>query len=103
LPKQTGFGNASELVGFRLMALEPQLRKAIQAKWSYKVADMDRRLVAFKNESEGKITSWKWDFGDHRGESAAPVQSRPRLHHHPRSRGPSRQIAPRQRLGVSVK
>ena len=47
-----------------LMQLEPQFRKAIQAKWSYQVADMDRRLVAFKDESDGKITSWKWDFGD---------------------------------------
>jgi PKD repeat protein len=26
---------------------------------------MDRRLVAFKDNSEGEITSWKWDFGDH--------------------------------------
>lgn len=25
---------------------------------------MDRRLVAFTDESEGKIDSWKWDFGD---------------------------------------
>jgi uncharacterized membrane protein len=25
---------------------------------------MDRRLVVFKDESDGKITSWKWDFGD---------------------------------------
>ncbi len=25
---------------------------------------MDRRLVAFKDLSEGKITAWKWDFGD---------------------------------------
>jgi PKD repeat protein len=25
---------------------------------------MDRRLVAFHDESYGKITSWKWDFGD---------------------------------------
>lgn len=46
------------------MPVEPQFRKAIQAKWSYQVADMDRRLVAFKDESEGKIASWKWDFGD---------------------------------------
>jgi PKD repeat protein len=29
---------------------------------------MDRRLVAFKDASIGKITSWKWDFGD--GESS---------------------------------
>ena len=26
--------------------------------------DLDRRLVAFKDESYGPITSWKWDFGD---------------------------------------
>jgi hypothetical protein len=25
---------------------------------------MDRRLVAFKDLSVGKVTSWKWDFGD---------------------------------------
>ena len=25
---------------------------------------MDRRLVAFQDESVGKITSWRWDFGD---------------------------------------
>jgi PKD repeat protein len=58
------FGNASQLVGFRLMPLEPQFRKAIQARFSYQVANMDRRLVVFKDESDGRITSWKWDFGD---------------------------------------
>jgi hypothetical protein len=62
--KQTFFGNASDLVGFRLMPLEPQFRKDIEAHWSFKVVDMDRRLVAFKDNSEGEITSWKWDFGD---------------------------------------
>jgi hypothetical protein len=62
--KQTFYGNADELVGFRLMPLEPQFRKAISANYSYRVADMDRRLVAFHDESDGKITSWKWDFGD---------------------------------------
>ena len=46
------------------MPLEPQFKKPIAANWSFKVADMDRRLVAFKDESDGKITSWKWDFGD---------------------------------------
>jgi PKD repeat protein len=25
---------------------------------------MDRRLVAFHDESDGQIASWKWDFGD---------------------------------------
>lgn len=62
--KQTMFGNASELVGFRLMPMEETLKKPIDAKYSYKVADMDRRLVAFRDESDGKITAWKWDFGD---------------------------------------
>jgi hypothetical protein len=62
--KQTFFGNASELVGFRLMPLEPQFRKAIDAKFDCKIVDMDRRIVAFKDLSEGQITSWKWDFGD---------------------------------------
>jgi PKD repeat protein len=58
------YGDASDLVGFRLMPLEPQFQKPIQAKWSCKVADMASRLVAFKDESEGKVTAWKWDFGD---------------------------------------
>jgi len=62
--KQTFFGDASDLVGFRLMPLEPQFKKPIGANFSYKVADMDRRLVAFHDESEGEVKSWKWDFGD---------------------------------------
>jgi hypothetical protein len=62
--KHTMYGNASELVAFRLMPLEPQFRKKIEARWSFRVVDMDRRLVAFRDESQGKITSWKWDFGD---------------------------------------
>jgi hypothetical protein len=62
--KQTMFGDASDLVGFRLMPLEPQFRKPIGANFSYTVADMSRRLVAFRDESEGEVKSWKWDFGD---------------------------------------
>ena len=58
------YGNASELCAFKLMPLEPQFQKTIEAQWSWKVVDMDRRLVAFKDLSVGKITSWKWDFGD---------------------------------------
>jgi hypothetical protein len=63
-PKHTMYGNASELVTFRLMPLEDQLRKPIEAQWSFRVLDMDRRQVAFQDLSQGKITSWKWDFGD---------------------------------------
>jgi PKD repeat protein len=25
---------------------------------------MDRRLIAFKDLSAGKVTAWHWDFGD---------------------------------------
>ena len=62
--KHTMYGNASQLCLFRLMPLEKQFHKPIEARWSFKIIDKDRRLVAFKDQSYGKITSWKWDFGD---------------------------------------
>jgi chitodextrinase len=46
------------------MSLEERFKKQIDAQWSFKVVDMKRRLVSFTDESVGKITSWKWDFGD---------------------------------------
>jgi PKD repeat protein len=46
------------------MPLEPRFRKPIEAQWTFKVVDMDRRIVAFKDLSYGKITSWLWDFDD---------------------------------------
>jgi len=52
------------LCAFRLMPLEAQFLKPIEARWSWKVVDMDRHLVAFKDLSVGKVASWKWDFGD---------------------------------------
>jgi hypothetical protein len=58
------YGHASELCAFRLMPLEPRFVPALEARWSFKVADLERRLVAFKDESVGKTTGWKWDFGD---------------------------------------
>lgn len=58
------YGNAWYLCAFRLMPLEEKFHKPIEAKWSSKIVDMDRRLVAFKDQSYGKITSWKWEFGD---------------------------------------
>jgi hypothetical protein len=63
-PEHKMYGNANLLREFKLMPLEPQFRKPIEAKWSFKVMDMNRRLVAFEDESVGTITSWKWDFGD---------------------------------------
>lgn len=64
----TAYGDASELCGFKLMPLEPAFVPALEARWSFKVVDMDRRLVAFKDESVGTVRSWQWDFGD--GESS---------------------------------
>ncbi|MDR0352776.1 MAG: PKD domain-containing protein [Opitutaceae bacterium] len=65
--RYTMFGDASALPAFRLMPLEPALeKKKIEARWSFTVVDMDRRLVAFKDESRGEITAWHWDFGDGR-------------------------------------
>jgi len=61
---KTMYGNASDLVAFRLMPVEANLRKPIEAQWSFKVLDMDRRVVAFKDESFGNITSWLWTFSD---------------------------------------
>jgi len=66
--QRTTFGHASELCAFQLMPLEPALTPALEARWSFHVADVDRRLIVFKDESvaaaAGKITAWKWDFGD---------------------------------------
>jgi hypothetical protein len=58
------YGQASYMRPAQLMPLEPQFRKKIDADWSFTVLDTARRLVAFHDESVGKITSWKWDFGD---------------------------------------
>jgi hypothetical protein len=58
------FGNASQLCAFKLMALDARFKKPVAAQWSFQVVDMSRRLVAFRDLSEGKITSWNWDFGD---------------------------------------
>jgi hypothetical protein len=62
--KHTMYGNASQLRTFRLMPLEEEFRKKIDARWSFKILDMERKVVAFEDLSTGKITSWKWDFGD---------------------------------------
>jgi hypothetical protein len=62
--EHTMYGNASYLKDFRLMPLEKELQKKIDANWSFTVLDMDRRLVAFQDESVGRISSWKWEFGD---------------------------------------
>jgi len=62
--EHTMYGDASHLRTFQLMPPEHFLAKKIEAQWSFIVVDMDRRLVAFRDESTGDITSWEWDFGD---------------------------------------
>ncbi len=62
--KTTMYGNASDLVAFRLMPMLKSLRKPIEADWSYQVISRRDRVVAFRDRSFGDITSWTWDFGD---------------------------------------
>lgn len=62
--EHTMYGNASYLLPFKLMPLEDRFKKPVDAQWTFKVMDMNRRLVAFNDQSTGKITSWEWDFGD---------------------------------------
>ncbi len=72
--KTTMYGDASDLVAFRLMGLEPEWRKGIAAKWSFRVLDLDRRAVAFQDRSEGVVTRRRWSFGDgETSEEAHPV------------------------------
>ncbi|WP_281228645.1 PKD domain-containing protein [Flavobacterium aquiphilum] len=58
------YGNADFSLPFKLMPLENEFKKAISAKWRFDTVDMNRRLVAFIDQSEGEIKSWNWDFGD---------------------------------------
>lgn len=62
--EHTMYGNASYFLPFKLMPLDDRFKQQIEANWSFKVVDMNRRLVAFIDQSEGKVNSWKWDFGD---------------------------------------
>lgn len=62
--EHTMYGNASFLNSFTLMPLEEIFQQKIEASWSFKILDMNSRMVAFQDESKGKITKWKWDFGD---------------------------------------
>ena len=62
--KTTMYGNASDLVAFRLMPVEASLRKPIEADWAFHVISRGDRIVAFRDQSYGDIKSWKWDFGD---------------------------------------
>ena len=58
------YGQASQLVAFRLMPLEPALQPGLDAQWSAQIVDRDRRVVAFHDDSAGEPERWKWEFGD---------------------------------------
>jgi PKD repeat protein len=58
------YGNANYSLPFKLMPLENEFKKAIDARWTFNTLDMNRRMVAFIDQSEGEIKSWNWDFGD---------------------------------------
>ncbi len=62
--EHTMYGNASFALPFKLMPLEAQFKKEIEAKWTHKIINMEKREIAFIDESEGEINSWNWDFGD---------------------------------------
>jgi hypothetical protein len=80
-PGHTMYGDASLLMPFKLMPLEPKFIKPgetklvmpveepksvkpFEARWTFHVVDMAKRLVAFQDQSSGQVTSWHWDFGD---------------------------------------
>ncbi len=58
--KTAMYGNASDLVAFRLMPIEKNLRKPVEADWSFQVLNREERLVAFRDASYGNITTWQW-------------------------------------------
>lgn len=62
--QHTMFGNASQLLAFRLMPLEPKYVPAIEARWSFKLLNVRERIAAFEDLSIGNISARKWDFGD---------------------------------------
>jgi uncharacterized membrane protein len=63
------YGDASDLVAFRLMPIEKHLRKSVECDWSFRVISLADRVVAFRDESYGNITSWHWEFGDGKSSS----------------------------------
>ncbi|WP_159020688.1 PKD domain-containing protein [Algibacter sp. L3A6] len=56
--------DASYLNFFRLMPLDENHRKPIEANWSFLELDRKERWIQFKDESFGVIETWHWDFGD---------------------------------------
>lgn len=62
--EHTMYGNASELVAFRLTPLEPELAQPGKAFWTCRIIDREQRIVQFRDETTGEVTLRHWDFGD---------------------------------------
>jgi len=58
------YGNSSLGTIFTLMPLDEKYQKSFEADWSFMIVDPSERMVAFRDQSRGEITSWHWDFGD---------------------------------------
>ncbi|UOG76401.1 PKD domain-containing protein [Hymenobacter tibetensis] len=58
------YGNSSLGTVFTLMPLAPAEQPRLQAQWSFRITDPTKRQVAFRDESQGTVTRWRWDFGD---------------------------------------
>lgn len=56
--------DASYLCAFRLMPMEPSLKKPIDANWKFVTDNKEKRIIRFYDNSVGEITKWHWDFGD---------------------------------------
>ena len=56
--------DATYLCAFELMPMEKGLMGLVKAEWSFEVIDMENKLVSFRDESQGNVIKWEWDFGD---------------------------------------
>ncbi len=56
--------DASYLLPFRLAPMEPSLQPDLKAEWTFKILDVEVGKVSFHDASIGKVTAWRWDFGD---------------------------------------
>lgn len=61
---QRMYGDATAVNPFRLMPLETQWAPKLKADFTSHVIDARNRVVAFTNESVGKVKEYHWDFGD---------------------------------------
>jgi hypothetical protein len=58
------YGNSSLGTIFTLLPLAENYQPVLAAQWSFRVTNVAQRQVTFTDESQGKITTWRWDFGD---------------------------------------